>query len=288
MFLWRKKPKWGLVLMGGGARGLAHIGVLDVLHKHNLIPDLIIGTSMGAIVGGMYAYGFSPEELKKIAQQFSFPEYLFPSPLSRMIKARPRTLIDFLLIDAYKNRLIKKMGLNQPDKIEKVFHKLVGDVNIEDLPLPFACNAVDLLTGQEIIFTKGKLAKAIRASMSLPFIFEPVSWNGHLLVDGGVIDNVPVKVAYQLGATKSILVDIHRPLEKIPPENITNIFQLLQRLMETMSYHLHQEKIREADYILRVDVPYDSLDFSQIFSIIELGQVATQKNLSQIKKALRL
>jgi len=287
--LWRrKKEKWALVLMGGGARGLTHIGILDIFHQQRVIPDLIVGTSMGAIVGGLYAYGFSPEKLKTIADQLSFSEYLFPLPLSRVLKARPKTLIDFLLIEAYKSRLIKKMGLNQPDKIEEFFQQLIGEANIEDLPLPFACNAVDLLTGQEIIFSKGNLAKAIRASMSLPFIFEPVNWNGHLLVDGGLINNAPVKIARQLEATKTVLVDIHRPLAIIPPENISNIFQLLQRVMETMSYHLHQDKIEEADYILRVDVPYDSLDFSQIASIIEIGKKAAQKNLNQIKKALHL
>jgi NTE family protein len=236
----------------------------------------------------LYAYGLTPAELKKIANQFSFPDYLLPLPFSRMIRTRPRTLLDFLLIDTYKTRLMKKMGLNQPDKIEMVFEKIVGEINIEELPLPFACNAVDLLGGQEIIFTQGKLAKAIRASMSLPFIFEPVSWNGHLLVDGGILNNAPIQAARQLGATKTLLVDIHRPLQKLSRENITNIFQLLQRLMETMSHHLSLGKIQEADYILRIDVPYDSLDFSRTSSIITTGEMAARENLDRIKKFLHL
>lgn len=274
--------------MGGGARGLAHIGVLHVFTQNNLIPDVIVGTSMGAIVGGFYAYGLSPTELKKIATQFHLTNYLLPAPLSRMMRTRPRTLLDFLLIDTYKNRLMKKMGLNQPDKIELVFEKIVGETLIEDLPLTFACNAVDLLSGTEVVFTRGKLAKAIRASMSLPFIFEPVNWNGHLLVDGGILNNAPVKIARQLGVTKTLLVDIHRPLQKIPQENIANIFQLLQRLMETMSHHLSLTKIQEADYILRVDVPYDSLDFSRSSTIIKLGEKATQENINQIRRFLNL
>lgn len=288
MWFKKKKPKWGLILMGGGARGLAHIGVLDVFTQNNLIPDVIVGTSMGAIVGGLYAYGLSPAELKKIATQFYLTDYLLPAPLSRVMRTRPRTLLDFLLIDTYKNRLMKKMGLNQPDKIELVFEKIVGEALIEDLNLPFACNAVDLLSGEEVVFTRGKLAKAIRASMSLPFIFEPVSWNGHLLVDGGILNNAPVKIARQLGAAKTLLVDIHRPLQKVEQENITNIFQLLQRLMETMSHHLSLGKIQEADYILRVDVPYDSLDFSRTSTIIKAGEKASREHLGQIRKFLNL
>jgi len=266
---------------------LAHIGVLESLSSQGLRPDLVIGTSMGAIVGGLYAYGMSPRELKETAFRFSFIEYLVPPPFSRMKKIRPRNILDFMLIETYRNRLMKKMGLDQEDRIESTLHNLVGDATIEELPLPFACNAVDLLTGEEVVFTKGKLARAIRASISLPFLFEPVKWNGRLLADGGVLDNAPVKIARRLGAAKTFLVDIHRPLQVLPPERITNFFQLLQRLMETMSYHLTIAQIKEADFSLRVEVDVDAMDFSRTQAIIETGRRAAEANMEKTLKFLK-
>jgi len=269
--------------MGGGARGLVHIGILDVFHENGLIPNIIVGTSMGGIVGGLYARGFSPLKLKVTADDLSFDNFLEKIKLPSNLKT-PKTMRDYLIIKNYRDQLLKKMGLDREDSIERYLKTLVGDILIEDLPIQFACNAVDLISGREIVFETGPLYKALRATMSLPLIFEPVKHEGMLLVDGGFIDNAPVDTARRLGAHTTILVDIHRRLKRVPVTKIKNTFVLIQRLMEIMSNSAIEEKIKKADHILRIKVDIDSLDFSDTEKIINIGKAGTMKNLTGIKK----
>lgn len=268
--------------MGGGARGLVHIGILDVFHESGLIPNIIVGTSMGGIVGGLYARGFSPDRLKVTADDLSFENFLEKIKLPSNLKT-PKTMRDYLIIKNYRDQLLKKMGLDREDSIERYLKSLVGDVLIEELPIPFACNAVDLLSGKEVIFKTGPLYKALRATMSLPLIFEPVKYEGMLLVDGGFIDNAPVKIACKLGADTTVLVDIHRRVKHVAGANIKNTFVLIQRLMEVMNSNALEEKIKKADFILRIKIDIDSLDFSDTKKIIDAGREGALKNLSRIK-----
>ncbi len=279
----RIKNKWALILMGGGARGLVHIGILDVFHEIGLIPDIIVGTSMGGIVGGLYARGFSPDRLKVTADDLSFENFLEKIKLPSNLKT-PKTMRDYLIIKNYRDQLLKKMGLDREDSIERYLKSLVGEILIEELPIQFACNAVDLLSGKEVIFKTGPLYKALRATMSLPLIFEPVKHEGMLLVDGGFIDNAPVKIARTLGADTTVLVDIHRRVKHVAQTNIKNTFVLIQRLMEIMSSSALEEKIQKADFILRIKIDIDSLDFSDTKKIIDAGRKGALKNLSQVKK----
>lgn len=282
----RKKKKWALALMGGGARGLAHIGVLDVLQKNRLIPDVVVGTSMGGIIGGLFCSGFSPGKLKEMTEDLSLSRFI-DRPNLFFLSRKPRSVVDILMMmETYKNRILRKMGLAKDDKLEDYFKSLVGEVSIEELPIKFACNAVDLVSGQEVIFKNGKLHTALRATMSLPIVFEPVKLDEMLLVDGGVLNNVPVDVAKQLGADKAILVDIHRPLKEVASEDIKNAFQLVQRMVETMMASNTREKIGKADYVVRVDVDVDIFDFSAPLEIVESGERAMSENLEAIKKVL--
>ena len=269
--------------MGGGARGLVHIGILDVFHENGLIPDIIVGTSMGGIVGGLYARGFSPDRLKVTADDLSFENFLEKIKLPSNLKT-PKTMRDYLIIKNYRDQLLKKMGLDREDSIERYLKSLVGEVLIEELPIQFACNAVDLLSGKEVIFKTGPLYKALRATMSLPLIFEPVKHEGMLLVDGGFLDNAPVKIARTLGADTTVLVDIHRKVKHVAEANIKNTFVLIQRLMEVMSSNALEEKIQKADFILRIKIEIDSLDFSDTKKIINAGREGALGNLSQVKK----
>ncbi len=281
-----KKQRWGLVLMGGGARGLAHIGILDILQKEGLSPDVIVGTSMGAIIGGLFAFGFSPMKLKEIMKDLNLDQFI-DRPNLPFLPKRPHSVIEFFLLDAYRTRLQKKIGQDKEDKLEEHFKATVGEVCIEDLPIRFACNAVDLISGKEVVFEKGELYKALRATMSLPVVFEPVRMGDMLLVDGGVLNNVPVETAKKLGAEKTVLVDIHRPLKEVSSQEINSTFQLIQRLVETMAANTTIEKIKYADFIVRVDLDVDIFDFSNPLEIIETGKLATIEDMDDLKKVIR-
>lgn len=179
----KKKPVIGIALGGGGALGLAHIGVLQVLVENNIPIDIVTGTSMGALVGGIFASGIDPYEMEKSA-----------------LKVKTISLIDINF------NLTGVFGGSSADR--KIKSILQGDKKIEDLPTEFACVAVDLVEGKEVVLNKGSLVKALRASYSVPGIFTPLEQNNQILVDGGVLNNLPDDVAKKMGADIVIGVDV--------------------------------------------------------------------------------
>ncbi|HDL50644.1 MAG TPA: hypothetical protein ENG37_01360 [Firmicutes bacterium] len=281
----RKREKFALTLMGGGARGLSHIGVLDVLEENGLIPDIITGTSMGAIVGGLYASGLSPKKMEKLAFSLDLRNFI-NAPKIPIISNRLKKISDYLIYEMYLNLLSRKRSLSEKDTVEEFLKDLVGDIKIEEMKIKFACNAVDLVSGKEVIFDKGYLYKAIRASMSLPVIFEPVKIDGMVLVDGGALNNAPVDIAKKLGAEKTVLVDIHVPPKKVEAEKLSNTFLVLERILDSISYYLLEEKIKHADFIIRIPLNIDTLDFSEPLFIIERGREETRKIIYKLKKFL--
>lgn len=280
----KKKPKWALVLMGGGSRGLAHIGILNVLQKNGLTPDIIVGTSMGAVIGGLFASGISPTKLKEIANDFNLNNFIERPNLPFIKKKSQISILDFLMLESYKSRLLKKLGLNREDKMEAYLRNLIGEVCIEELPVKFACNAVDLISGREIIFENGKLYKALRATMSLPILFEPTKIDNMLLLDGGVLNNAPVGIARNLDAHKVILVDVHKDIKEVSIGEIKNTFQLLHRMVETMVAYTTEDKINRADLVIRIDLEMDALDYSDYLRIVETGENIGNENIDKIKK----
>jgi len=281
----KKKKSWALVLMGGGARGLAHVGVLRVLEKNGLVPDVIAGTSMGAIVGGLFAAGLSGAKLTEMLGGLVLDNTV-DKPARRNLFKRPKNLFEYVMLSDYKNRFFSKMGLGKEDAIETYLKSCVGDARIEDLPIKFVCNAVDLVSGKEVLFTEGSLAKALRATMSLPLVFAPVRMRGMLLLDGGVLNSAPVEAAEKAGAEVTVLVDIHRPLKKMAPEKIKNTFQVVQRMIDVAWAASFEERARHADFVLRVPVDLGTLDFSEPRRIAMRGERAAAANLQHIEKAI--
>jgi NTE family protein len=271
---------WALVLMGGGARGLAHIGVLEALLENDLVPPIITGTSMGAIVGGLYASGYLPREIEEISKEFSY------SRLARLRQARlpiPDKLVDYLLLESYQKRLLRRVGLERGDLLEKSLCQLVGDILIEDLPLRFGCNAVDLVSGKEVFFTSGKLYRALRASIAFPFVIEPARFSGMLLVDGGLLNNVPIRLARKLGASRVFVPDVHRQLKKIPARSFDSTFIMVHRLVQVVLADSTEGRIDEADLIIKINPDADTFDFSAAKRVIGLGKKITKENLKLIK-----
>ena len=281
----RTSKTWALVLMGGGARGLAHIGVLRLLEKKGLVPDVIAGTSMGALVGGLFAAGLSGARLTEMLDGMGLKDAA-DRARRRGLFHRSRNLFEYLLFTDTKNRFISKIGVDKEDAVEGYLKSCVGNVRIEDLPVKFLCNAVDLVSGREILFTKGKLTRALRATMSLPLVFAPVRMGGMLLLDGGVLNSAPVEAAKTAGAEVVVLVDVHRPLKRVPKDRLKSTFQIVQRTVEVASAASFEERARHADFVLRVPVDQGVLSFSEPRRIAMIGERVAAAGLDGLKKAI--
>ncbi|MCK4688902.1 MAG: patatin-like phospholipase family protein [Candidatus Marinimicrobia bacterium] len=187
--------KVGLVLGSGSAKGLSHIGVLKYLEEANIKIDYIAGSSIGAMIGGAYAAGISIKEIEDIALKTglaSSVKYFIPS--------------------------IPKSGLISGTKVKKFLLDIIGNTEIENIEIPFAATATDIFTGQEIVFNKGNLVEAIRASISVPIIFQPVIHDDQILVDGGLVNPLPINVACEMGAGFIIAVNVMPSLNKAKPD----------------------------------------------------------------------
>jgi NTE family protein len=184
-----KKRKIGLVLGSGSARGFAHIGVLSVLEKHNIRPDFVAGTSVGAAVGALYCSGMSPEQMKRACETTEW-----------------QALLDFGLM---------KTGMLDGNKFEEYIQKLTNNVNFQELRIPLRVVATDIDRASKVVFSEGNVAKAVRASISIPGVFSPVKIDNHHLVDGALIDPIPVDEAREMGADFIIAVDVTTEVQEV-------------------------------------------------------------------------
>ena len=216
----KARPKVGLVLSGGGARGLTHIGVLKVLHEMRVPIDYIAATSMGAIVGGLYASGMAPDEMQRQLGAVSWPTLLSDSPPRRDVGFRRKeeeSLFPMGFEMGYRDgEFLWFKGALSGSNLELFLHELTRKVeSIEDfdrLPIPYRAVATNMVTGKEVVFDRGRLYQAMRASMSVPGMFAPFELDGRILGDGGLVNNLPVDVVRAMGADIVIAVNIGTPL----------------------------------------------------------------------------
>lgn len=289
--------KSALVLSGGSARALSHLGVLEVIQKRKMEVDLIVGSSMGAIIGGLYAYYRDPS--KVIARLGGvFNSELFIQTASAVAPDNhpqlgpdgffSRFIWLFKKGVYYTHTMLRKEMV--PEALyEEIIGTLIPDILIEDLPIPFACSAMDLLTGDEIIITKGPLRTAAAASSAIPGLFPVVEIEGRPLVDGGWVDNVPVAPAIALGAHFVMAVDatLEVPgLTEYPQSAIEVVF----RCNEITRIILTRQRKSRADVL--VSPPIGELfwaDFRAMDRCIELGKKAFEEAVPEIlkKQALR-
>jgi NTE family protein len=275
-------PKIGLALGGGGARGLAHIGILKVLQREQIPIDVVTGTSMGGIVGAMHAVGMSPEQMEAEATK--------RGEIGQIFK-----LIDLRLVGS---------GLLGGKRIKKMLVEMLGaETSFADLRLPFAVISTDYNSGREVVLKDGNVADAVRATMSVPGVFEPVEIGGYKLLDGGVLDNVPVGVARDLGAEKVIAVDVlpnfrlNQPGQDpiVPPlktKKVPKAYRQLWHVELVMIAALTEFRLRESapDVIIRPDLPVDMdllLSFDRPQEAIECGVQAAEAALPQIHALLK-
>ncbi len=281
------RPKIGYAFGGGGAKGIAEIGVLKVLEEAGIRPDYITGTSIGSIIGGLYAIGYSVEELEELAKELNW-EYYFNDELSRTdLPIEERMVADRyqLQLNIENGKIQLPRGFVQGQKIGLLLSQLTfpvhGQSSFDQFDIPFRCVAADFETGVAVVLKSGSLAKSMRASMSIPSIFEPIEIDGKLLVDGGVASNLPVKEVIDMGADMVIAIDITSPLYK--KDELSSLLQVLEqtgtyRLIESV-----QEAIDTADIVIRPDInEYGALDFSNADSLLARGERAARKKLPEI------
>ena len=204
------RPKVGVVLSGGGAKGTAHVGVLKVLEKAGIPIDYIVGTSMGAIVGSLYSIGYSPEELDSIMMKQDWKQLLSDQQKRENMSLESKEQSDKYILslpfherpqDAISGGVLR--GRNIGNMLWDLTEGYHDSIDFQKMPIPFACVSQDVVTGEEIVHTSGVLPIAVRASMSLPGVFAPVVLGDHILIDGGMVNNYPVDVARKLELTSS-------------------------------------------------------------------------------------
>jgi NTE family protein len=279
MILRRHKHPWALVLSGGGAKGLAHIGVLKVLKEAGFpAPSFIAGTSIGAIVGGLCACGMSPEKMERfVVEEFNITDYLdsfvfkINGPFGRIIQTGQALA-----------SLAGKPGVDTGYRVLELLERLTAGKSFNEVEIPFQCNAVDLFSGQETVFSSGSVAKAMRASMSLPVFFEPFIYNGMCLVDGGLLNDVPVALARKEGFKHVLAVDVNS-FATMGLDDLRNGPNIIFRSIEC-AFRARNEKNAEADFKIDVTVDTEFFSFFRKRELIKLGEQAAMENFNALKK----
>jgi len=284
----KKRPRVGLVLSGGGARGFAHIGVIKVLEEEGIDVDVIGGTSMGSIIGGLYAMGYSIDSIEKIAITQDWDHVLNDVIDRRNLgfyeKSGKETHIISLAIKNKKVNIPPGLvyGQNVTNLLSYLSTPAYQAKDFKDLNKPFVCIATDLLSGKAIVMDTGNLAIAIRASMSVPSAFVPVTYGPYYLVDGGLINNLPAKEVKALGADVLIGVDIQTPLYE--QEEIKNLVQVLSQSIFLNAEDNFNSNLKELDLLIKPDIdPFTAMDFNRADSLILRGEKKAREMIPQIR-----
>jgi NTE family protein len=279
-----ERPRVGLVLGGGGARGAAHIGVLKELERHRVPIDAIAGTSMGAIIGGLYASGKTPAELEEIVSTLDWADAMSDTPSREHLSFR-RKLDDerypiTLELGVRDGSLVLPMGAVEGQRLSLILRELTIHVShiddFDQLPIPFRAVATDIETGNAYVMGQGDMAQAIRASMSVPAIFAPAEFDGRLLVDGGIAANLPIDVIREMDVDIIIAVDVEFPL--YPAEELTSVVKISEQMLTILMRRetLRQiEQLSEQDILIRPDLgTFDSGNFAESPLTIAPGEQA--------------
>ena len=286
-----KRPiKVGLVLSGGGAKGLAHIGVLKILEQEGIYVDYVGGTSMGGLVGGLYASGYSPDELDSITRSMPWKKLLSDVSERTDLPLDEKKGTDEFILNLPVRGFVPGLpkGLKKGQLILNYINKLTWSVvdikEFDKMPIPFYCVATELETGDSYVIDKGNFAKALRATMSIPSVFEPVTINGKVLIDGMIVNNFPVDVMNKNDDVDFIIgVDVGSPLYKA--DEISSILDILE---QTSSYHgvkQFKENLGYTDlYLQPVVSDLSSVDFDDVEAIIKRGEDVALANIEAIRK----
>ena len=277
----QRRPKVGLVLSGGGAKGLAHIGVLKVLEEAGVQVDIITGTSMGSLVGGLYAIGYDAGALERFALEEQLSDLISDEisltniPIDEKIEEGKYVLsftLKGLSVELPKGLIKGQKLMTRLSSLTLLFHQYE---NFNKLPIPFRCTATDIETGEVVVLDKGFLPKALRASMSIPSVFTPVEIGGRLLVDGAVVNNFPVTEAKKMGADIIIGVDVGAPLYK--KEQIDSLADILEQSISFLNEKTAKEQRNNCNILILPSISdIGSGDFGMAAEIIKRGEDAAR------------
>jgi NTE family protein len=286
------RPRICLVLSGGGARGMAHIGVLKVLEELHIPIDCIAGTSMGAIVGGLYASGLSAQEIESEMRSVDWQEAFRNTPPRRELAFRrkqdDRNFLVRLPFGLKHGDVLLPRGLIQSEKLQQTLRSLTlpysDTASFDVLPTPFRAVATDLETGQAVIMDKGDLALAMRASMSAPGLFAPAEDHGRLLVDGGLTENLPMEVARAMGADVLIVVDVTFPLQSRKELNSAlSISNQMLAILVRRDADRQKATLRPSDTLIAPELGETSpTDFGSVARAIDLGERAARGETAKL------
>lgn len=283
------RPKIGLALSGGGARGAAHVGVLKVLEELRVPVDYVAGTSMGAVVGGFYAAGYTPEEIEHILTTLDWDDVLADRTAYRELTFRRKEEDRRYLMDVELG--VGRSGFKLPPGIRtgqklgfllsRYLRGAADTTDFDRLPTPFRAVAADIETGEEVVLSSGQLATAIRASMAIPGVFSPVDLDGRLLVDGGIANNVPVDVVRKMGADIVIAVDIAERL--LTREELGDFLDISNQALNMLTRGNMESRLAEADLVLVPSVrSFGAMAFEDAQGVIDAGEAEARRQAAAL------
>ena len=286
------RPRIGLVLSGGGARGAAHIGVLKVLEQMRVPIDAIAGTSMGAVVGGLYASGLSARDIERIMTSLNWQDAFRDRPpredLDLRRKQEDETFLVKFPLGVRGGHIVLPRGLIQGQRLTQTLRRLTLPVahisNFDELPTPFRAVATDLETGDSVVMGSGDLTSAMRASLSAPGVFAPVEREGRLLVDGGIADNIPIDIARALGVDVVIVVDVGFPL--LPRRQLNSVAVISNQMLAILIRRNAEQQLatlRAQDILIQPQLgTASSYDFGIVARVIATGEAAARVRASEL------
>jgi len=288
-----KNFKLGLALGGGALRGLSHVGVLEILEEEGLPPDIVTGTSMGAIIGAMYSTEPDVPLLKKKINSYLNSDTFKTARLDFLQEKDDEDgegifyrFSSFVRRSIFYTISITRNSFISEETFQKNLDYLIDDIYIEDTRIPFAATSVNLNDGEEFVFTRGPIRKAVAASCALPGIMPPVDFDGKLLVDGGWIDAVPIEPARNLGADVVVGVDLRADIQE--DGDLKSGLDVVLRSDMVTRNALAREKMKNADYLVAPNChEFGWGDYQKVDEIIRQGRLAAKEGLGVIKKTIR-
>ena len=283
----QKGPSVGLVLSGGGAKGFAYVGLLKVLEEVDMPIDYIGGSSIGAIIAGMYSIGYSPDIIEQLIREQDWDKVISDEQERKYLSYEEKLFSDKYIfsipIQDSSFSLSKSVSssFNIDLLLNRLFAPSVGIEQFEDLPIPFLCIGTDLLTGEDIILDSGNVARAIRASMAIPGYFTPIHYQGHYLVDGGVVNNYPALQIKEKGMDIIIGGDVQAGLKT--SEELNSATAILNQIISFNRTDANTKGLELTDHLIKITMPYGVMDFNRYDSIIAIGEQTARKHYTELK-----
>ncbi len=284
------RPKIGLVLSGGGAKGMAHVGVIRAMEKAGIRPDFVVGTSMGSVVGGLYAMGYSADELEQIIRSIDWDLIISNRVSFQNIAFEEKEYYNRYLLEfpIRNGKISLPSGLIEGQMLSEVLHYYTWPArkyrSFDEFPIPFRCIATDISTGEPIIFKEGYLHDALRSSIAIPTAFTAFQLDDTMVVDGGVVDNFPVDVIKEMGADFVIGVNVSDE-DFIKAEELEGFAAILMQLSMAKSLNKTVENIRMTDIYIKPDLgPYGTASFGDFDAILKIGDQTGEKFYPQFKQ----